>query len=386
LNGTFDFAVVGAGVFGVWTARCLERSGASVVLLDAYGAGNSRSSSGGETRIIRMGYGPDELYTRWAIRSCSLWGEFLQDSGSGSQLFHRTGVLWLAQEGDAHLNGMHRLLTQLGVTTEKLDADQIRRRFPQLKFDDRIQGLLETQSGVMLARRAVQSLADDLRNSGVEGMVARVNPPNAAGKLSAITTGSGERVSAGTFVFACGPWLAKLFPDLLKDRIFPTRQEVFFLGPPAGNDDFGASRMPAWLHHSHPDRPYALPDIESRGFKIALDAHGPEFDPDHGERVVGVESIARIRDYLRRHVPALSEAPVVESRVCQYENTWNGDFLIDRHPEFDNVWLAGGGSGHGFKHGPAVGEYLAARMLNNAPGEPRFSLVSKQTRQVRAVF
>jgi len=88
---TFDFAVIGAGVFGAWTSRYLHRSGASVVLLDAYGAGNSRSSSGGETRILRTGYGPDELYTRWAIRSFPLWREFF--SGIGRDLFQPTGVM-----------------------------------------------------------------------------------------------------------------------------------------------------------------------------------------------------------------------------------------------------------------------------------------------------
>jgi len=144
--------------------------------------------------------------------------------------------------------------------------------------------------------------------------------------------------------------------------------------------------MPAWLHHTHPDRPYALPNLENRGFKIALDAHGPEFDPDTDSRLVSQYSVERVRSYLTRHVPALAEAPVVETRVCQYENTWNGDFLIDRHPGLTNVWLVGGGSGHGFKHGPAVGEYLSALILNNAAAEPRFSLSSKQRKQAREVY
>jgi glycine/D-amino acid oxidase-like deaminating enzyme len=82
----------------------------------------------------------------------------------------------------------------------------------------------------------------------------------------------------------------------------------------------------------------------------------------------------------------LKEAPLLETRVCQYENTSNGDFLIDRHPAFDNVWLVGGGSGHGFKHGPALGEYVAARVVEGGPVEPRFTLATKGTVQQRAVF
>lgn len=384
LKKNFDFAVVGAGVFGAWTARYLRRSGASVVLLDAYGPANSRSSSGGETRIMRIGYGPDELYTRWAIRSFPLWREFFERIGR--DFFRRTGVLWLGNDADAHISQMWELLGRLGIYCERLSAAEIRGRYPQLDFADVTLGLLEPESGVLLARGAVQALVNDLAQDGVDCLTAAVLPPQGSGRIVAIETGARESVAAGTFIFACGSWLPKLFPELLGGRIFPTRQEVFFLGPPAGSDAFQPSQMPAWLHHTHPDRPYALPDIENRGFKIAFDRHGPEFDPDRAARVVSEASVGRLRAYLKQHIAALALAPIVETRVCQYENTWNGDFLIDRHPGFDNVWLAGGGSGHGFKHGPAVGEYLSARILNNAPPEPRFSLAVKQTRQVRAVY
>jgi sarcosine oxidase len=180
--------------------------------------------------------------------------------------------------------------------------------------------------------------------------------------------------------------LPKIFPELLGDRIFTTRQEVFFLGASAGSQDFRPPRMPVWLHRTHDDLPYALPDVDGRGFKIAFDRHGERFDPDIGMRVVAQSSIDHLRGYLRRHIPSLEHAPVLETRVCQYENTWNGDFLIDRHPVLENVWIAGGGSGHGFKHGPALGEYLSERILHDAPGEPRFSLSAKRTAQNRAVY
>lgn len=384
MNKTYDIAVVGAGVFGAWTAHFLRRSGVSVILLDAYGPANSRASSGGETRVIRMGYGPDELYTRWAMRSLPLWREF--SARMGREIFQQTGVLWLSHNADPYLKSLSTVLSQAGVEREEFKSEEIARRWPQLRFHDVNWAVLEPASGLLLARTAVQSLVRELVESGTTWTQVAVETPRGEGKLTEIRTASGESISAGTFIFCCGPWLPKIFPDLLRDRIFPTRQEVFFLGTPSGNVDFSPPKMPVWLHRTHPDLPYALPDVEGRGFKIAFDRHGERFDPDMGMRVVAESSIDRLRAYLRQHIPVLENAPVLETRVCQYENTWNGDFLIDQHPNFENVWIAGGGSGHGFKHGPALGEYLSERILRNVPGEPRFSLSAKQTEQKRAIY
>jgi monomeric sarcosine oxidase len=380
---TFDFAVVGAGVFGAWTAHFLRRSGASVALLDAYGPANSRASSGGETRVIRMGYGPDELYTRWAVRSLPLWRDLA--ARGGQEIFRQTGVLWLSNDADPYLRSLCSVLAQAGVEREELNGVEIGRRWPQLRFHDVTWGVLEPQSGLLLARNAVQTLVKELVAGGVGYIPFAAYAPSGDGRLKELQ-GSGESISASTFIFCCGPWLPKIFPALLGERIFPTRQEVFFLGPPAGSADFRPPKMPVWLHRTHPDLPYALPDIEGRGFKIAFDRHGDRFDPDDGMRVVEQPSMDRLRSYLRQHIPVLENASVLETRVCQYENTWNGDFLIDRHPDFENVWIAGGGSGHGFKHGPALGEYLSERILRGAPGEPRFSLSGKQTERKRSVY
>jgi monomeric sarcosine oxidase len=382
---THDFVIIGAGVFGAWTAHFLRQSGASVALVDAYGPANSRASSGGETRVIRMGYGPDELYTRWAMRSLPLWHEFA--ARSGKEIFRQTGVLWLSNDADAYLKSLCTVLAQAGVEREELKAEEIARRWPQLRFPDVTWGVLEPNSGLLLARESVQALVKELTANGVDYIQSFANAPSGGGSnLNTIHTSGGESISAGTFIFCCGPWLPKIFPELLAERIFVTKQEVFFLGVSAGSADFRPPKMPVWLHRTHTGLPYALPDIEGRGFKIAFDRHGERFDPDTGMRVVAEPSVARLREYLHQHIPALEHAPVVETRVCQYENTWNGDFLIDRHPEFENVWIAGGGSGHGFKHGPALGEYLSARILHGAPAEPRFALSAKQTAQNRAVY
>lgn len=381
---TYDFAVVGAGVFGAWTAHFLRQSGASVALLDGHGPANSRASSGGETRVIRMGYGPDELYTHWAMRSLPLWRELA--ARTGKEIFRQTGVLWLSNDEDEYLKNVSRVLGHAGVEREELTTGEIARRWPQLQFHDVTWGVLEPQSGLLLARETVQTLVKELVKSGVEYLPVAAEAPSGDGKLAQIKTGAGEFISAGTFIYCCGPWLPKLFPELLSERIFVTRQEVFFLGTAAGSTDFRSPKMPVWLHRTHVGLPYALPDIEGRGFKIAFDRHGERFDPDTGMRGVPESSVEYLRAYLREHIPQLQHAPVLETRVCQYENTWNGDFLIDRHPQFENVWIAGGGSGHGFKHGPALGEYLSGRILRGVPGEPRFSLAAKQTAQNRAVY
>jgi monomeric sarcosine oxidase len=384
MRKTYDFIIVGAGVFGGWTASYLRHSGYKVALLDAYGPASSRASSGGETRVIRMGYGPDELYTRWAVRSLSLWKDLAKRTNQ--KLFHKTGVLWLSDSGDVYMQRMLDVLNQNGISCQRLSATEIRNRYPQFSFQDVQCGILETDSGVLMARQAVQSLVREATCDGVEYFLASVLPPTSSRKLEEIQTGTHDRLSAGAFIFACGPWLPKTFPGLLANRIRPTRQEVFFLGVPPGDDAFSEPKMPVWLHHTHPKRPYALPDFANRGVKIAFDRHGSEFDPDTGLRVVGEEAVAEIREYVTRNIPRLKNAPIVETRVCQYENTSNGDFLIDRHPQSENVWLVGGGSGHGFKHGPVVGDYVKDLVLGKISREPRFSLATKETMSARTIF
>jgi glycine/D-amino acid oxidase-like deaminating enzyme len=234
----------------------------------------------------------------------------------------------------------------------------------------------------------VQALVQDLITQGVEYRTARIRPPAAAvtsaTRLDSVITKEGETITAGAFVFACGPWLPQVFPDLLGERIFPTRQEVYFIGVPAEDNRFRPPAMPAWIFEA--DEIYGIPDIENRGFKLALDSHGPPFNPDSGERIVTIDGARAMCAYVAKRFPALKGAPVVETRVCQYENTSNGDFLIDRHPELTNVWLVGGGSGHGFKHGPDVGERAAGLVNGTGTPEPRFSLATKSKVQKRTVF
>lgn len=380
----YDVAVIGAGVFGAWTAYFLRRRGQSVALVDAYGPANSRASSGGESRIIRMGYGSDEIYTQWSLRSLSLWREFFRQRAE--VLFHRTGVLWFGHANHAQSRESRRVLRKFAIPFETLDERELARRYPQIQVQPGMIAVLEPDSGALMARRCVQALAEEAVRAGCAYIPAAVSGPAGKGRLDSVRTLHHDAIRAGLFVFACGPWLGKVFPDLLGSRIFPTRQEVFFFGVPPGDARFAPPAMPVWIDFSDPRGPYGFPDLENRGFKLAFDIHGPRFDPDTGSRLVNAKGSAAARSFLAGRFPALTEAPLVESRVCQYENTSSGDFLIDRHPDFSNVWLVGGGSGHGFKHGPALGEYVTARLLDGDPVERRFSLATKERVQHRSVY
>jgi sarcosine oxidase len=333
-----------------------------------------------------MGYGADEIYTQWSMRALPLWKELFAAAGR-PELFHKTGVLWIAPDKYKYAIDSLAMLQKNNVPREKLSLDDLRRRYPQIAFEQDAWGILEPESGVLMARRAVQAVVDEAVQRGTEYRNAAIVNPSRENTLTSITTTTGEEISAGSFVFACGSWLPKIFPEILGRRIFTSRQEILFFGVPAGEKRFAPPAMPTWLYLQ--DQFYGMPDLESRGFKVADDRHGPRVDPDTQSRVASSEAVDAARQFVVRRFPALKDAPIVETRVCQYENTSNGDFLIDRHPLMENVWLVGGGSGHGFKHGPSVGEYVTAQVTGGVDAqkksEPRFSLATKHSTQNREI-
>jgi glycine/D-amino acid oxidase-like deaminating enzyme len=184
-------------------------------------------------------------------------------------------------------------------------------------------------------------------------------------------------------VFACGPWLPQLFPVAIGGRIRVKRQEVLYYGVPPADRRFAAAALPVWIDFA--SGMYGIPDVDSAGFKVGIDRHGDPIDPDTADRLVDPAVVAATRSWLLTRFPGLGPAPLVDARVCQYENSSTGDFVIDRHPQWANVWIAGGGSGHGFKHGPAIGRHVAARLAGAAPID-RFSLATKSAVAARAVY
>jgi sarcosine oxidase len=340
-------AVVGAGAFGGWTALRLRERGCRVTLIDAWGPGNARASSGGETRILRGIYGPDRIYVQWVVRSLAAWRE--AERRWNIPLYHQTGALWLCSPGDTYVRPALPLVEEAGLIVTEIGMDEARRRFPEVGFEGISSVFFEETAGYLMARRACRAVAE-AAGGYRQGMVS------VQGDRVLI---DGSILEADVYVFACGPWLS---------QVRPTRQEVFFFGTPPGWRD-----LPVWIESGERFF-YGIPGNDHRGFKVADDTRGEPFDPTSGERVPSPEVLERVRRHLALRFPALARAPLLESRVCQYENSPDGHLFIDRHPGLPNSWIVGGGSGHGFKLGPAVGEHAAALVLGETEPLPLFRL------------
>jgi sarcosine oxidase len=357
-------AVIGAGAFGGWTALHLVECGARVTLIDAWGTGNSRSSSGGETRVMRGTYGPDQPYTELAARALKLWAKC--ERRWKRQFLHRSGVLWMASgRDDAFERGSLASLRAAKIKYQELSAVQLKKRWPQINFEGIEWGIFEPQCGYLDARASCAAVVEPfVAAGGIYRQAAAVGEDLERETTRGQPLSDGSRLIADVYVFACGPWLGKLFPKAIGNLIQATKQDVFFFGSPAGDDRFDDRHLPVWGDHRGHFY-YGIPGSDRRGFKIADDTRGSAFDPTHGERTVNPKTLQDVREYLAFRFPGLKNAPLVETRVCQYEQTPDGHFIVDRHPENENVWLLGGGSGHGFKHGPAIGEMMAELILKD---------------------
>jgi sarcosine oxidase len=364
--------VVGAGAFGGWTALELLRRGAEVTLVDAWGPGHTRSSSGGETRVIRAVYGPDRVYVEMVRRSFEAWDELA--SASGDPVYVETGALWMMRDDDAYVRSSEPLLREQGLAIEPMAVADAARAYPQIDFAGVRSVWREPKAGVLFARRSCALVRDAFVREGGTYRTARVaSPASVGGPVAAIALEGGGTLAADAFVFACGPWLGQLFPDVAGDAVRPTRQEVYYFGTPAGSDRYTAAHLPVWLDFGERIF-YGIPDVHGRGFKLADDTRGEPIDPTAADRAPTEEGVRRARELLRERFPELVGAPLLSAEVCQYENSPDGHLIIDRHPGAPNVFLAGGGSGHGFKLSPAVGEMVAAAVTQGAALPAMFAL------------
>lgn len=365
-------AVVGSGAFGGWTALHLVNLGAQVDLIDSWGPGNPRSSSGGETRVIRAIYGPDRVYVEMVKRAYELWEKMA--ATSGEPLYVETGALWMHRKDDAYVRSSVPILQELGFPVDHLTIAEAKSRYPQIDFRGVHSVWLERRAGALSARKACGVVRDAFEKAGGTYRMARVKPGSiVSGSMTGLHLDDGTRIEADAYVFACGPWLGKLFPEVIGDWVRPTRQEVYYFGTPAGSQRYLPGHLPIWIDFGE-RIVYGIPDTHGRGFKIADDTRGEPIDPTSANRRPSTQGIARARQLLAERFPELARAPLVAAEVCQYENSPDGDLILDRHPDAGNVWLIGGGSGHGFKLSPVVGEMTAQAILSGKEAPKQFRL------------
>jgi glycine/D-amino acid oxidase-like deaminating enzyme len=357
LDKKAKIVVVGAGSFGGWTALWLRRAGFEVTLVDAWGAGNSRSSSGDETRVIRSTYGANEFYFDLNVRALELWKE--HERRWNRQIFFNTGVLWMCYEQSAPVvDDSIPFAKKHRMEYHHLSVKELAKNYPAINTSDLHHAWLDPFGGFLKAREATQMVAESFVSEGGVFKQSHVMP----GKAGNPPKAGEELLRADYYIYACGSWLGKLFPDVLGNSITCTKQEVYYFGTPAGTARM-FDTLPVWVDVDGKDFYYGIPGNASRGFKIGVDRRGKPFDPTSGERTLEPDVLQHARNFIAHRFPALKDAPVIESRVCPYENSPDGNFIFQQHPESQNVFLIGGGSGHGFKHGPAWGEYVAKRLM-----------------------
>jgi glycine/D-amino acid oxidase-like deaminating enzyme len=355
-----EIVVVGAGAFGGWTALYLREMGHSVTLIDQYGPGNARATSGGESRQIRAVYGEREIYTRWVLQAFDRWQA--REAEWGKKLFYRTGQLSLAPQWTKELLETRKVFDRLGVKYDIVKPDDLARQYPQMNTRG-IEAAMSTPStGVLKAREGCVAVAQAFEKKGGRFVTAKVELGTRAGNaLQDVALSTGRRVPAQSFVFACGPWLPKVFPSVMKNKLATPRRAVFFYGTPPGDHRFTWPNFPTWSV----DNAYGFPCIEGRGFKVVPTFERELVDPDTQQHALTPDELRKGRAFADKWFPALAQQPLVDSRICQREDSVDDHFIVQQHPELANVWLVGGGSGHGYKHGIMLGDYVAHRVVGN---------------------
>jgi sarcosine oxidase len=381
--------VVGAGVMGAWTALWLRRCGHDVTLIDRHGPGNRLGSSGDESRITRSSHGSDRHYPVWQRRALEHWRALGQDSNQ--ELFVEAGVVWLASEAQTFEAESLVTLTDLGIPVERWSTNELATRVPVINPDGIPWALFEPEAGALMARKGVTAVIEAFEASGGPVITGRVLAPEGPGatwpgnELGRVELEGGPTIEADAFVFAAGPWLPDLFPVTIGALIEPHRQDVMYFQAPPGDERYRPGSMPVWIDFDGSF--YGFPSFDGNSIKACPDWLGPIERCDESARECADETIAASREILRRRLPGIADQPVVRTWTCFYEVAPDAHFIIDRHPGLADVWIAGGGTGHAFKHGPVIGEYLAALVTGNAaaaaelaPPDDRFAIHAREPR------
>jgi glycine/D-amino acid oxidase-like deaminating enzyme len=274
VTASSDVVVIGAGAWGSFTALNLRKMGAKVTLVDAYGPGNARSTSGDETRGVRSSYGDrpgaqGEVWTLWAREAIKRWIAFDDEWGRHFRLnlFHTTGDLILRTEWDNFQLRTKVWWDKNRIPYQVLNPDDVRRAFPVISMDDITAVLYEPDAGVVRARRAAQTAAAAFESLGGKIVIGRAAPPKPSnGKLEEITLDTGQTLRADTFVWAVGPWMAKTFPELLEKKARAPLGYVCYFATPVNDQRFTFPNLPSYNFPGVTG--WAALPVDNRGFRV----------------------------------------------------------------------------------------------------------------------
>ncbi len=365
-SGLPDVVVVGAGSFGVWSALNLQEMGARVTLVDKYGPGNSKSTSGGETRGVRTSYGdrPHGLqWGRWAAEAIRRWKRYDEEWGADllPRLFYTTGDVIMREERMDFLTQTAANWDAMDWPYEWLTPEEVRYRWPVIGLPEIGTILYEPEAGVVRARRTCEAVARVFERAGGTIQIANVRLGSRQdGLLHEVQLEPGTPLKADTFVFALGPWMPLFFPEILGKKMRIPMGHVFYYGTPSGDTSYNWPNLPSYNVSGVTGWPAIPPDY--RGFRVRTGGQQHE-DPDTSPRWIDAQYHERPRTVLEQYFPRLADAPILETRACHYDISIGRNFMVDHHPDLGNVWLAGAGSAESFKFGPVIGEYVANRVL-----------------------
>ena len=366
MSRPLEAVVVGAGIAGAMTALYLRRAGLSVKLVDAWDPGHARAASAGTHRLIRSTHGTDELYTLWSREARLRWMEMSREMGQ--RFYYESGVVILAAEGHSEWEDATQItLSRLGIPFFVVPPGELPIRLPVVNPQGIAYGLWEPEAGFILSKDALVATVALFRSEGGEVIRARVETDESERPLL-----GGKPIRSDLVVMACGAWMGGLFPRTLGRLLDIVRQDVILVSPSAGDTRYDWEHMPGWIDHGYPA--YGVPAVGGHGFKAAFAWHHGAMDIDRSDRVTDPSTVARCRRYLATRFPDLADSVITDQKVCQIVNTPDRHFIIDRHPNHENIVLVTGGSGHLYKHGPVVGEYVTGFALGRHGTDRRFRL------------
>lgn len=371
---SYDILIIGGGIFGASTAVTLQQRGWHTAVLDPGPLPHPLAASTDISKVIRMEYGPDEQYMAMVEESLAGWRQWNETLGP---FFHEIGVTMFTQEPMAP-GGFeyesYQMLLKRGHHPERLDADEISRRFPAWKPGAFVDGFYHAQGGYAESGRVVSALLAEAQRLGADVLTGQtVNEiVREGGRVTAVCTEEGHTFAAGHVVVAAGTWTHLLLPELAP-AMKSTGHPVFHLKP-AQPELFTAPDFVVFTADIARSGWYGFPLHPGEGVvKIANHGIGQRLHPRDDERVVTAQDEQNFRAFLAATFPALADAPIVYTRRCLYCDTLDEHFWIDRHPAITGLTVAAGGSGHGFKFAPVLGTLIADAVEGQAnPWLPKF--------------